>query len=75
MAHAAVKSIEYARAYKVLQKTPVHRRAKCVALLKEQAYLVDRLVEVRSMLDAISDTDPPPQPEKPAKVLQLCGRA
>lgn len=75
MTQAALKNIEYARAYKVLNKTPVHRRSKCMELLKEQAYLVERLVTVRSMLDAITDTDAPPSQKKPGKVLKLTGRA
>lgn len=70
----AVQSIEFARAYSTLKKTPVHRRKKCLALLHEQAQLVDRLCTVRSMLDALSDTDRPPISATGAKVSKLAAR-
>jgi len=54
---ATVHSLEYARAYSILERTPEHRRKKCYELLKEQIDLESQLRNVRSMLDALSDTD------------------
>lgn len=71
MTLATVKNIEYGRAHKVLKRAPAHRHVKCVELLKEQASLVDRLVTVRCMLNALTDTDPQPIQTQPGKVFQL----
>ena len=51
---ATVHSLEYARAYAGLKRTPDHRKQKCRQLLHEQASLEDRLRTVRSMLDALA---------------------
>lgn len=71
---ATVHSIEFARAHSTLKKTPVHRRKKCLELLHEQAQLVDRLCTIRSMLDALSDTDRPLMPTGGAKLLKLASK-
>lgn len=68
---AVVKNIEYGRAHKVLKKAPAHRHVKCVELLKEHAFLVDRLRTVRSMLAALTDTASAPQQTKRGEVLSL----
>lgn len=75
MTLATVKNIEYGRAHKVLKKAPAHRHVKCIELLKEQAFLVDRLVTVRCMLNALTDTDPQPIQTQSGKVCQLRGGA
>lgn len=56
---ATVHSLEFARAYSALKRTPDHRKQKCRELLHEQALLEGRLRIVRSMLDAVTNTDRP----------------
>lgn len=53
---ATVHSMEFARAYSVLKKTPDSRKQKCRELLHEQAFLEGRLRTVRMMLDAVANT-------------------
>jgi len=67
---ATVHSFEFARAYSTLKKTPDHRKQKCRELLHEQIFLESRLRTVRSMLDAVTNTDRPVR-TKGALVAQI----